>query len=294
MLRVLWNSRIFILKNASSLTVSIYAIIGFVRTFVSLEGFLPYAMPTECKVLVSVLILIGVWLLCALVVGVFALTKRKRKIMDGQNGKSVYVLYGDLFDKKIVKNSDVRRNICFGVNRCFDTVVDNCLIASASLHGIALNKLYDAKMFTTKSLDTAIQQAISPAAKFEMLGSSDKPKGNLKRYEVGTAVDLPVSDSLHYFMIGLSALNSDLQAQTSRSEYCQTIQKTIEFCDAHAQGQPVLIPIIGGFLSRTGQSEKNLLQYIIKCLELNKNHINQDIYIVVRESAKNTISILDL
>ena len=294
MFKRLWNSRNYILKKAASVTVSIYAILGFVRTFVALEGLFPDATPIVYKVIISALVLLIVWLLCVIGVGLFVLIKRKRKLIEGQNGKAVYVLYGDLFGEKIVKKSDERRNICFATNRCFDTVVDNHLIASASLHGKAMNKLYDAKIYTPASLNAVIQQSISPSAKFDILSSADKPQGNLKRYEVGTAVDVPVSDHLHYFMVGLSAFNSDLQAQTSRSEYCQAIQKTIEFCDAHAQGQPVLMPIIGGFLSRTGLAERDSLEYIIKCLEINRNHINQDIYIVIRESAQNTISIMDL
>ena len=95
-------------------------------------------------------------------------------------------------------------------------------------------------------------------------------------------------------MVGVSAFNAELKAETSRSEYCLAIQRTIEFCDSHAQGYPVIMPIIGGFLSRTGQSEQDLLRYIIKCFELNRDHINQDIYIVVREGAKNAVSIVDL
>lgn len=55
-----------------------------------------------------------------------------------------------------------------------------------------------------------------------------------------------------------------------------------------------VLSVIGGFLSRTGQSEKDLLRYIINCFELNKDHINQDVYIVIRESAKNKISIVAL
>lgn len=294
MFRRLWNSRKFILKKSSSVTVSIYAILGFVRMFVALEGLFPKDTPMECKVLVSILILMGVWLLCFIGVSVYVLFKWKRKLMDGRNGKAVYVMYGDLFCKKIVKKTDTRRNICFAVNRCFDTIVNDHLIASSTLHGIALNKLYNEGVYTSATLNTAIQQAISPAAKYEMLSVADKPQGNLKRYEVGTTVDISVSDKLHYFMIGLSAFNQELKAETSRSEYCLAIQKMIEFCDAHAQGQPVLMPIIGGFLSRTGQSEKDLLQYIVKCLYLNQDHINQDIYIVVRESAKNAVSIVDL
>ena len=294
MLKRLWNSCAFILKKASSVTVSIYAILGFVRMFVALEGFFPDATSIECKVIVSVLILLGVWMLSAIGVCVFVLFKRKRKLVDGRNGKGVYVLYGDVFDERIVPKSMKRRNICFAVNRCFDTVVDDNLISSATLHGIALKRLYDAGIYTPKTLDDTIQLSISPAAGFEVLTPQQKPQGNLKRYEVGTAVDIPVSDKLHYIMVGVSAFNAELKAETSRSEYCLAIQRTIEFCDSHAQGYPVIMPIIGGFLSRTGQSEHDLLRYIIKCFELNRDHINQDIYIVVRERAKNTVSIVDL
>lgn len=294
MFKRIWISRKFILKKASSITVSIYAVLGYVRTFVALEGFFEPGTPVLRKVVVSSLILLIVWLVFLIGVGVFVIFKRKKKMIGGRNGKAVYVMYGDLFDEKNVRNSDTRRNICFAVNRCFDTIVNDQLIASASVHGVALNRLYNNNIFTPATLNAVIQKTISPSAGFVMLSSTEKPQGNLKRYEVGTAVDIPVSDKLHYFMVGLSSFNQDLKAETTRAEYCLAIEKAIEFCDAHAQGQPVLMPIIGGFLSRTGQSEKDLLGYIIKCLEINKDHINQDIYIVVRESAKNTISILDL
>jgi hypothetical protein len=290
----LWNSRNYIFKKSFSVTVSIYAVLGFVRMFVALEGFFSLETPFKQKIIVSLLIVIGVWLVCLIGVGVFVIIKRKRKLIDGRNGKAVYVMYGDLFSEKIVRKTDTLRNICFAVNRCFDTIVNDQLIASASVHGAALNRLYNDNRFTPATLNAVIQKTISPSAGYVMLSFTDKPQGNLKRYEVGTAVDIPVSDKLHYFMVGLSSFNQDLKAETTRSEYCLAIEKTIEFCDAHAQGQPVLMPIIGGFLSRTGQSEKDLLGYMIKCLEINKDHINQDIYIVVRESAKNTISILDL
>ena len=290
----LWISRKFILKKASSITVSIYAVLGYVRTFVALEGFFEPGTTVLRKVVISSLILLIVWLVFLIGVGVFVVFKRKKKMIDGRNGKAVYVMYGDLFDEKIVRKSDTRRNICFAVNRCFDTIVNDQLIASASVHGAALNRLYNDNRFTPETLNAVIQKTISPSAGYVMLSFTEKPQGNLKRYEIGTAVDIPVSDKLHYFMVGLSSFNQDLKAETTRSEYCLAIEKAIEFCDSHSQGQPVLMPVIGGFLSRTGQSEKDLLGYMIKCLEINKDHINQDIYIVVRESAKNTISILDL
>ena len=125
MCKRLWNSRKYILKKSLSVTVSIYALLGFVRMFVALEGFFAEGVLFKQKVVVSILILLGVWLLCMVGVGVFVLIKRKRKLIDGRNGKAVYVMYGDLFSEKIVSKSDTRRNICFAVSRCFDTIVND-------------------------------------------------------------------------------------------------------------------------------------------------------------------------
>lgn len=288
------NNRKYILKRASSYTAVLYALLGFLCLFAPLENVFSDTLAIGYQLLYSVLILLGVWTLCALFIGIGVLFKNKRRVVIGRNGKGVYVVYGDLFSNKLIAEKDDRRSICFGVNRCFDTIVDDKLVSSASIHGIAFKKLYSNQRYTPDSLNRVIQDSLSFNQVSTELDEKQKPAGNLRRYKVGTCVDVPVSDNLHYFLVGLSRYNSDLKAETTRSEYCLTIQKMIEFCDAHAQGYPLLMPIIGGFLSRTGQSEKDLLGYMIKCFELNKDHINADYYIVIRESAKNEIAIMDL
>ncbi len=293
MLKQLVINRRYILKKSIAATTSIYALLGFISLFADLNSLLGDEMTIGCRVLISALALFVVWGVCLIGACVHVIKTRKRKVVDGQNGKGVYVIYGDLFGESIVPDTP-RRSICFAVNRCFDTIVDDHLVSSASIHGYAMRRLYEEKTFSPESLDAAIQRAIPSSTPAEKLSVRQKPKGNLKRYEVGTAVDVRVSSRDHYFMIGLSSFDSDLKASTSIPDYCLAIQKTIEFCDANAQGYPVLMPIMGGFLSRTGLREKDLLEYIVKCFEFNKKHINADYYIVVRESAKDLISIVDL
>lgn len=288
------NSRHHILKQAGLWTGSVYAILGFLRMFVSLEGLFDSSASFWNKLLVSFIVLLGVWCFFLLIAGGCALMRKKVKVLNGRNGRAVYVVYGDLFDKKLVPKSTERRNICFAVNRCFDTIVDEHLVSSQTIHGGALKRLYDKGIYTPESLDQAIQKALPVHSHYISLSPDQKPSGNLKRYDVGTAVDIPVSQELNYFMIGVSSFNVDLKAETSRDEYVLAIQRMIEFCDAHSQGFPTLIPIIGGFLSRTGQSENDLLEFIIRTLKLNKDHINSDIYIVIREGAKNTVSLFNL
>ena len=57
-------------------------------------------------------------------------------VLDADNGHHVYVEYGDL-----LAESDKERIIVITANRCFDTIVDNDLISSASIHGMAVQKI---------------------------------------------------------------------------------------------------------------------------------------------------------
>lgn len=53
-------------------------------------------------------------------------------------------------------------------------------------------------------------------------------------------------------------------------------------------------PIIGAGLSKTKYGERAILEYLVKSLKLNKDLIVSDIYIVVRNSGKETIPITEL
>ena len=291
-------NRKYIIKKSASWLVGIYAALGFVAAFVPLDELLSSLGINGFwrQVLVSVLILIGVFTLCLVTATICVLGKRKVKVLDGHNGKSVYVVYGNVFDDKVVPVSTERRSICFAVNRCFDTVADNTLISSSTVHGQALRWLYGQDYgFNATSLNTKIQSLLSTSGEApEKLTREKKPAGNLDRYSVGTGVDLPISDALHFFMIGVGKMDEHLKNQADPDEYCQAVQKMIEFIDTYSQGYPVILPIIGAGLTRLPASEKDLLKYLIHAFSLNTASINSDIYIVVREEAKDSIAIADM
>ena len=286
----------FICKKAGSWTVAVYAVLGFVAMFSSLESvFEQFGITTFwCKLLVSVGILAGVFLICFVVAAVVVLRKKQVKVLEGVDGHSIYVVYGNLFDAGVVPSGTKRRNICFAVNRCFDTVVDNKLISEGTLHGKAFKKLYESGSFTPASLDSAIQASIIQGATSKMLTIKQKPAGNLKRYEVGTGADLEISGSLHYFLIGIGKMNENLKNKAENGDYCLAIQKMIEFFDTFSQGYPVLMPIVGAGLTRLGQDPSDLLKYLIQSFVLNKSHLSSDIYIVLPEDAREKISIANL
>lgn len=288
----IWLSRKYIVKTAAKWTASLYALAGLISVFVSFEGVFPATTSLLKKILISVVILVGVWICCVIICSTWVCIQKKKKVIDGRNGKAVYVLYGDLFDTKIVEGQ--KRYIAFAANRCFDTIVDDNLVSANTIHGMAFNRLYAQKLFTPESLNEALQKSIKGNPSSVMLSKADKKEGNLKRYEVGTYANLKIDENLKYLPIGLSWFDDNLNAQTSLQEYVLAIQKLIEAFDKELQGYPVLMPIIGTGRSRTDLQEREALEYLIAAFKINQNRITSDIYVVVHESDKNRVSIADL
>ena len=72
------------------------------------------------------------------------------------------------------------------------------------------------------------------------------------------------------------------------------LQRLIEYVSSRSQGFPVILPLIGGGLSEISDSEQTILELLLKVLEINKDKINCDIHIVIRDDGKEDISILGL
>lgn len=284
--------RSYIYKRASKLTVTVYAVAGLVSLFVSFEGMFPEDAKFGYKLIISLAILLGVWIISAIIHLIIVGCINKKKVVEGPNGKNVYVVYGDLFDPQIVGGE--KRCICFAVNRCFDTLVNDRLISSTTIHGIAFKKLYQQQLFTPDSLNEAIQGSIHASNPPVKINRDDKPEGNLLRFEVGAYCNLIINEKLNYLMLGLSQFDANLNAKTSKADYVLAIQKMIESFDNESQGYPVLMPIIGSGRSRTDIKEMEALKYILEAFHINQNKITSDIFIVIHESAKNRVSIADL
>ena len=89
----------------------------------------------------------------------------------------------------------------------------------------------------------------------------------------------------------MSTFDKNLNAHTSKEDFVLAIQRLIEYCDKNSQGYPVLMPLLGSGLSRTGiDSFSDILQYIINTLRLNKDIINCDFHIYIRPQVKQKIN----
>lgn len=282
----------FLLKRSGTLVGILYSILGFIATWCPLENMLSSDTTVWCKLTFSSLILLATLLISFMTTAIWYYLNNTVCVIEKGNGRKVFVRYGD-FIKELKQPTEDRRNFIIPSNRCFDTIVDDKLISSNTIQGQFLKHIYSINLFSPSDLSLTIERALTNKSK-ERLSNEEKPKGNKNRYSIGTIADIEAQDNTHYFLLGLSEFDRDLSAHISKEDFIIAIQRMIEYCNKRSQGYPVILPLIGSGLSRTNISKNEVLRYLIRAFEINKDIINCDFHIIVWEQDKEEISITNL
>lgn len=251
----------------------------------------------ENSIMSSIIVLILVFLglcLVTFIVNSLCLYWKKNYEIFSTDKHSVYLHFGDMFNNYIVNNSSENKHIVINVNRCFDTIVNNKLVSESTLHGEVFKYLYNEKKYDERSLRNAIDNELNS---FDCIDVQveEKPQGNLKRYEIGTVVKIDDSKSKDYYLLAMSTFDKNLNAHTTKQDFVLAIQRLIEYCDRNSQGYPIVMPLLGSGLSRTGFNDySDILRYIIDTLRLNKDIINCDYHIYLLPKDKQKINFENL
>lgn len=173
------------------------------------------------------------------------------------------------------------------------TFVD--LVSSMKIHGKAFSTLYNSGKYTPESLDHAIHDNLnSRNIQSKRITAVEKRKGNLERYPVGTVAEITVSDEEKFFLLALTEFNSDLHACIhNKEDYLNALQRLIEYISSRSQNFPTVLPLIGGGLPEVCESEQVILEFLLSIIKINRDKINCDLHIVVRNTGKEDISIFD-
>lgn len=290
----IWVNFQYILGVSVKYTGIIFALLGFIGMFAPLSDIISANLSIGKRICISCLILLGTWMCVFILSCLYICHKNIYELFDVGNGHHVYVKYGDLF-LGVESKGAVPRNIVVPVNRCFDTIVDDDLISSRTLHGICMNGLYSKKKYTQGELNKKIQNMLSEKKiGYKKISKSEKRKGNLKRFEPGTIVEIQGDEETTYFLLGLTTFDNDLHAHTSDDEYVLAMMRMLMYNNKRSQGKALFIPLIGAGAADTRKSERDILEYLVKLIKMNRMLVNCDIYIVVRENAKGSVAITDL
>lgn len=273
----------------------LFTIWGMITLFTPSDELIDQELAWWVRALLATLIVVMIFIVLYIIGIAMAFRRNQIELLDVGNNHHIYVQYGDALSPNILgKEATVqKRSVLISVNRCFDTVIDDNLISSNSLHGQAMRNLYVTGEYTEDALNAEIQHQLANQP-FALISKEDKPYGNLKRYEEGTIAEVKSSSGCIFFFLGLTCFDQMLHPHITDVEYGTALVKALQYCINRNQGYPVIFPLIGGGRSQTNKKEKDILEFLIKLIQMNQSTINCDIHIVVRESAKSSISILDL
>ncbi len=287
-----WKNIRLILNRSFSWVSCIYAFLGFVGTFVSLELLNPCSAggTIGAKLTWSIIFLLLIAAAVILVVSLVQFNRDSILLFKTKNGKKIYLEYGDILN---IRN-DEQINVLLSVNRCFDAIVDNVLISDKSVHGKFIKDYCKRNEFTEDDLNGLIIRNIktyewgSP----KLINKSKKPQGNCQRYPLAS-VSILKDDNVNYLLFGLTAFDEYLTTHVTKEEYLVALQRMITVLNRESQGYPIYLPLLGDGLSRLDFSTEDIIRTIINTLNTNKDDLTGDIHIVVYDKQRKDINILD-
>lgn len=271
----------YIFAKSNKIATIFFSIWGFVTLVTPTNGILDFIKNGLLRIVTAVLILVTIYVLIVIFVSAYSQKKRKIKVLDLHSNHSLYVEYGDLFNRD---EFDGRIIIAFAGNRCFDTIVDDDLVGTSKIHGIALKRIYENKDRNQDTVNEEIQRNLSiHGYKYEKLDYREKRSGNLNRYEIGAVAEIEGLKNERYFILGLTCFDKRLRAHVEKNEYIKAISSLVKYISDRSQGFTTYMPVIGAGGADVGRVN-DLIVFIIKTIEMYKNEIDCDIHIVVSEN----------
>ena len=204
-------------------------------------------------------------------------TKKKLSIKLMTQVKS-HIYYGDLFDNKGI--------IVIPVNEYFDTIVDEKIISSNTLHGYFIKNYFGGN---NKELKQQINNSLSNIPPLEK--DSNRKKGNKNRYPLGTVAQVNKGENIFY-LVALTRFNGNNRAEVKKSEYQRVLCDLFDYIEQNSQGEKVSIPLIGGGHSGVDLSKQKLLEFLLFSISLNdKLTLINGINIILHSSLENDIDL---
>lgn len=126
-------------------------------------------------------------------------------------------------------------------NDYFDTLVDNKVIGTDTLHGKFVNQFR--KEYPNINLDDEIRKSLSA---YEYTENKERPvEGKQYKYPLAAVARISVNSELHYYLIAATEFNWENHPIDQPEKYSYILQKLYKYINTNCSGLPVYIPIIG-------------------------------------------------
>ena len=280
MLKTLKYNWRYIISSSNKIATLFFSLWGFITLVTPTDGILNVIENWFLRILLAALILLIIYAIIIVTVTIHSKAITIKKVFNLHSNHALYVEYGDLFN---CGASDERKNIAFAGNRCFDTIVDDDLVGSNKIHGIALKRIYENGDRNQETVNEEIQHNLSfHGYKKEFLSQKDKRKGNLTRYEVGSVAEIKGFQNEQYFILGMTYFDKELRARVEKDDYIKAISSLVKYISDRSQGFPVYMPVIGTGVADIG-TVNELIAFIIETIRIYKDEIDCDMHIVIND-----------
>lgn len=180
----------------------------------------------------------------------------------------IMVKFGDLFEQDGWK--------AVGANDFFDSHVDEELVSSQSLHGRVINKYWLEDR-------TGWQKQINTSLKSVKAETVSRPKGNERRYPIGTTASATVGNQKFLFVaLGKTNIGDNVTSANGEMLISATRGMLVK-ARATCSYEPLSIPLMGSGLARVGIKNSVILDLIITAIleESRNGRITGEITVIV-------------
>lgn len=261
---------------------AIFALLEIVSIFLSLDD---CGVNTKTKKM----ILLVICILIAIIVSFINVAVRNKKQIFGDINRGLILEYGDVIKLGFRKKSKEGKIIVIPVNRCFDLSCESNLINPDSVHGQWLRQYIaneDEKNNLKNAIDSFLQSCDSQIIQ-------NKTIGNNVRYSPGTVVEIPGENDITFYLLAFSYLDNELKAQSSETEFYNTLSGLIDYYNTHENNKELFCPIMGDHIVNPYRDTESCLDFMISVFKFKKSSIRGKINIVVYNKLRPKISILD-
>lgn len=204
--------------------------------------------------------------------------RREVEIPNPSNDTKITVKFGDLFAESGWK--------AIGTNDFFDSIVDEDLVSSKSLHGYVLNEYWPGNRHDW-------EKQVSASLRNRRGQRESRSKGNRLRYSIGTTVRA-CTDEQKFLFVALGETNSPDNVTSANAEMLiRAVRGMIAEARAACSMEPLIIPLMGSGLARVGIKNSVLVDLIITAVleESRRGRVTSEIKIVLPEDKAHQINL---
>lgn len=204
--------------------------------------------------------------------------RREVEIPNPGNDTRILVKFGDLFAEDGWK--------AIGVNDFFDSIVDEDLVSSQSLHGQVLKRYWHDNRADW-------EKQVSSSLRLREGVREPRSKGNRLRYQVG-ATGRACTEDQKFLFVALGETNTNDNVTSANAEsLIKAVRGMVAEARAACSMEPLVIPLMGSGLARAGIKNSVLVDLIITgVLEESRNgRVTGEIKIVLPEDKSRHINL---